>query len=532
MSFDPEPRDLTRAEVRALMPGDLRDILLSAFHATDTCLEYGWDGMTPMVFQHVRTSPTQSPEDLGHPIVIAGLEDEPPARVLTIAAEALEEAPERWADLVPGFEDPRFLGISILYPGSLTVDNTLGSRYVKGVTDGGVGFVVSQEPGNGPRARIAIPTPHDGDPLDADELHVALRRMDAIFRSAYQVAEAVGGLHADEPPLPLPEGCLTEEELRAMPASLLRDVALDAMDVERHHHEAIGWTDVGAVAFRHRLHGGDEADGEGEHMCPQVVALADEGETPERLDRLAGMLAHDEDLRRDLDLVAGSYCATSVLDHCWYYAGRADSPDLPAEGRDLADVPGSRRMRFVLGVARDGSAFMVRRVQGQPPVVELADNLDAAIGSLDAYGGEIGSDMVSLRRINAEFTRLDVAPETDNPPTATLADLPPEKRFPSTDMVMLVVRWGPGLPREGEIYPALPRDHEYAARPCPDCELALADGLPVQTFAIGPTDPEGRAAYHAGLPHDAVAALTHQRCIPTIAARFGNVLSRVRSVIP
>lgn len=548
MTYHAAQQDLSREDVEALPDSDVRTLLLVGFETLRAAADDGFDNLSPLPLQFLDL-PDRDDNPTAAPMVIHGAAGGSPSGILEFLASAIEHPETRPIFVLP-VPGAIFRAAGIFYRGWVAppdhpktdnrdpgdIPGAVPTRLVAIATIDGVALTIRREQGREPLARLT-PLLDTDDGLDA-ALHTAagreadllrkLRRTALALRQAY--AEGVSSHtmvvedaddhvcghdhgHDDAEFGGLPSAVvrgdhpqLSREDLEGMPSSPLRDLTLIAMDLEAHYEQTVPWGNEMGITYRHCV-GAD-----GQPAMSVGVLPPEEAATPQQLHMLAEAVRHDVELRSRLTLSEDRYVGVSLLTEGRWFAPTSEEWDEIAAAGIHAQLPqGAVEGRLVIGLARDGGAFTIRRSRGGEPIVVLVEDFDDAAV---AFGGDI---MAALRELNAAYSQFDSTSIIVPEPNAAVSDLPQECLDKDYPFATIAYRWQSGTPREGQIYPALPSDHPFAELPC-WCGDQLADGLPVQAYICDPD--EGSGGWQTSN-----ALILHQRCIPQAAAVFANTMS-------
>jgi hypothetical protein len=278
------------------------------------------------------------------------------------------------------------------------------------------------------------------------------------------------------------------------------------MDIEAHYERSTSWGNEVCITYRHSV----DVDGQ---SGMSVGFLPQGGATVvQQLHVLAEGVRNNVELRAQMECSDDRYVGVSFLtEGCWFAPTSEEWDEISTAGPGSPIPEGAVEGRLVIGVARDGGVFAIRRSRGEDATVVLVGDFDEAAV---AFGGDI---MAALRELNAAYTQFDSTSIIVPEPNAAISDLPLECQDKDFRFATIAYRWKAGTPREGAIYPPIPSDHPFADRPC-WCDDPLSDGLPVQAYVCDSDD--GSGGWRA-----ADALILHQRCIPQVAAVFANTMS-------
>lgn len=580
-----DQRDMTYAEVLAMPPSLMRDILLSSFQVQNAAALPGGSRQMPLLCQYVG-GPRLGTGAFVAPILIRNPDGQAAHQLVIAVAEEMEDDIDWWNDAVHPLAcgDGAFLAVSAVYddwalpdshPGDdprdpADVPDAIATRFVRGVTADGAAFAVFGPIGGEVKARVELVADHPG--VEAGygvDRHVViqqgLRRVAHMLRTAYahSFSDPADYPPAYEPDPPAPRGFaslgtehtpvsvpdpaesvtadaagsaapsgedLTVLQVEGFEDSTLRTALLRMFEFEAEFQREVGWNAVPCVVIRHRLHGANN------HQC--YVGDHLQGSLPPATKFTVFHFGLRTKNPRELqpELIEGSYLGVSVV----VEVGELNDGALSLDDASVS----SAQVRVIVGMMRGGTCFRLVRRRGYQPVVTIVNGLDnattkfgpAIMGYVDALNKvfidlDVTSDTAG--RVASSGSRSQVAdndtPDTDADadvstfteqpiplgavPNATLGELPPALPTPlELGFVVVRTQWRTGEPSEGRIYPPLPPAHPLANRLCV-CRKPLANGLPVQTYTIGPANQNAASAMRAGLPHESNSALAHQQCV-------------------
>lgn len=573
MTRTTDQRELTAADVEALPASSLRDVLIASFNVERHASHTGLQEQQGVLIQYLRVP--ARPGATTVPGLISDPEQRPLHGVLDHLADQLESNINLWDHVIhPDSAGATLLGLGVVHEGWVLptsaaedadrdpgdVPGALACVLLKGLTVDGAGFVVFRRPGQPPVARIELVTDSGTHTTGrVDLLQQALKRNVAVFHAAYAHAaldhpthsppapttapdpHPPSAGHADDTPADTPGGDpaarpaqspasgdsagqaqygLSLGQVEQLPPSPLADLVLHAVRIEGEHQRMGTLGATPCIAVCHHLH----EDHELSHT--EVVVLGELG-LAQGLSELAADIHTDSHVRAALGWGPGVYAGVSII---------TDSASAAASSAAVAPALAERRRaaRLIVGMAPEGGYFLVQRDHGHLPEISIVHSRDEAESAF-------GRDVVhSLHTLDHAFRQLGAAPDTTHnsedsatsdtdtlpDPNADLADLPPEVATANRTYVLVRSQRHPDDPPEGNVYPPIPADHPLATRLCL-CRAPLADGQPVQTYAVAPLGIAAMRALADGRAHESVSVLGHQRCI----LRFGTTVAHALSTL-
>lgn len=570
-----DQRDMTYAEVLAMPPSPMRDILLSSFQVQKAAARPGGSRQMPLLCQYIGGVRLGAGAFVA-PILIHNPDQQAAHQLVIAVAEEMEDDIDWWSDAVHPLAcgDGAFLAVSALYddwtlpdshPGDdardpADVPDAVATRFVRGVTADGAAFAVFGTIGGEMKARVELvaerPGAETGYGVDRHAvIQQGLRRVARMLHTAYAHSFSDPAdyppPYEPDPPAPqyftslstehtlantpdptestAPSGeDLTQLQVEGLGDSPLRTALLRMFEFEAVFQRDVGWNTVPCVAIRHRLHGANN------HQC-HVSDHLHGSLTPAAKFTIFHVGLRTKNPRElQPELIEGPYLGVSVV----IEVGELNEGALSLDDASVS----SAQVRVIVGMMRDGTCFRLVRRRGYQPVVTIVNGLDnattkfgpAIMGYVDALNkvyidldtapdaaGKATSSGSRSQAADNDTRDADASPSTptEQPiplgavPNATLGELPPALPTPlELGFVVVRTQWRTGEPSEGKIYPPLPPAHPLANRLCV-CRKPLANGLPVQTYIIGPANPNAAIAMRAGLPHESNSALAHQQCV-------------------
>lgn len=555
MTDDATERNLTAREVEDLPDSDIRSLLLTMLSILDHAPRAGFDKIAPLPLQFVEL-PERPGQPTCVPVMIDGTAESSTIGVLEFVNNVLED-PEVGPVFVIPVPDAKVVAAGIFYRGWTApadqaddtrdpgdIPGAASTRIIAATTIDGVGLLVRENVDAEPVALVS-PLIDNDEYRQAFEsaLNTSAGRQTYMWRTlrttalALQKAYILGVTAHDEPeiseddnehvchhnhdhdraeglaaaPATVMRGShasLTRADVENMPSTPLRDLVLAVLDIEEHYEHSVGWGHDPYVTYRHAL------SDEGRFsiavaQLPQHTGLP----TPEQLHMLAENVERNIELRTQMALSEERYVGVSLLtEGRWFAPTPEQLARIAANDESLDLQEATMEGRLIVGVGRNGGVFTVRRERDGHPVVVMVEDFDEASF---AFGGEV---VAALRYLNGVYTQCDNTSFLVEP-NAELDDLPAPREGTGTRLAAIPYRWTPGTPREGAIFPPIPENHPVADLAC-WCGDVLADGLPVQAFAVSHNDDADDA-------QDGEAVLIHQRCIPKAAASFATTMFEI-----